>query len=99
VNTAVEKGAAYSNPVAAIPSLHAAIPMMLVLFFWPRVRWWVRAVLLAYALSMALTLVYSGEHYVIDVLLGWAYAGLAVLAVSRFYAVTRRDQRVVQLPD
>ena len=34
VNTAVEKGAAYSNPVAAMPSLHAAIPMMLVLLFW-----------------------------------------------------------------
>jgi hypothetical protein len=32
VNTAVEKGAAYSNPVAAMPSLHAAIPAMLMLF-------------------------------------------------------------------
>jgi membrane-associated phospholipid phosphatase len=99
VNTAVEKGAAYSNPVAAMPSLHAAIPMMLALFFWSRVRWWVKALLAVYAVAMGLTLVYAGEHYVIDVLLGWAYAGLAVLAVSRFYAVTRRDQRVVQLPD
>jgi membrane-associated phospholipid phosphatase len=98
VNTAVEKGAAYSNPVAAMPSLHAAIPMLLVLFFWPRVRWWLRAVLLAYALAMGLTLVYSGEHYVIDVFMGWAYAGLAVLAVNRFHAVARKPEPVPEAP-
>jgi membrane-associated phospholipid phosphatase len=96
VNTAVEKGAAYSNPVAAMPSLHAAIPMMLLLFFWSRVRWWLKAVLALYAVSMALTLVYTGEHYVVDVLLGWAYAALSVLAVARFTAAARRGDR---LPD
>ena len=81
VNTAVEKGAAYSNPVAAMPSLHAAIPMMLALFFWGTARWWLRVILAAYALAMAVTLVYTGEHYVIDVLVGWVYAAVAVLAV------------------
>lgn len=81
VNTAVEKGAAYSNPVAAMPSLHAAIPMMLAVFFWARARVWVRVLLLSYALAMAATLVYTGEHYVADVLLGWLYAGACVTAV------------------
>jgi membrane-associated phospholipid phosphatase len=81
VNTAVEKGAAYSNPVAAMPSLHAAIPMFLLLFFWPRVRVWLRGALVVYAVAMGLTLVYTGEHYVIDVLVGWAYAALSVVAV------------------
>jgi membrane-associated phospholipid phosphatase len=98
VNTAVEKGAAYSNPVAAMPSLHAAIPMMLALFFWPRVRAWLRVVLLAYAVAMGFTLVYAGEHYVIDVLVGWVYAALAVAAVSRFHAVARKPD-VITLPD
>ncbi len=83
VNTAVEKGAAYSNPVAAMPSLHAAIPMMLLVFFWSRVRVWVRVILVSYTLAMALTLVYTGEHYVIDVLVGWLYAVVCVLAVSQ----------------
>jgi membrane-associated phospholipid phosphatase len=92
VNTAVEKGAAYSNPVAAMPSLHAAIPMMLALFFWSRARWWVRALLVTYAVAMGLTLVYTGEHYVVDVLVGWAYAAVSVLAVNRFFAVTRRPE-------
>jgi membrane-associated phospholipid phosphatase len=81
VNTAFEKGAAYSNPVAAVPSLHAAIPMLIMLFFWAASRWWVRIGLAAYALAMGLTLVYSGEHYVVDVLLGWAYAAISVYAV------------------
>jgi len=78
VNTAFEKGAAYSNPVAAMPSLHAAIPALILFFFWASARWSVRVLLLAYALAMSLTLVYSGEHYVIDTMLGWLYAAVAV---------------------
>jgi hypothetical protein len=89
VNTAVEKGAAYSNPVAAMPSLHAAIPMMLLLFFWGTARWWLRVLLVAYALAMALTLAYTGEHYVIDELLGWLYAAISVVAIRR--VMTRRS--------
>jgi len=70
-----------------MPSLHAAIPMMLCLFFWSRARAWVKVLLLSYALAMALTLVYTGEHYVVDILLGWVYAAGSVLAVN---AVRRR---------
>ena len=87
VNSAVEKGAAYSNPVAAMPSLHAAIPMMLLLFFWPEVRRRGRAFLALYTGLMALTLVYGGEHYVADVLLGWVYAAVVVFTLR---AVWRR---------
>lgn len=89
VNTVVEKGAAYSNPVAAMPSLHAAIPMMLVLLFWTRARAWLRVVLLTYAFAMALTLVYAGEHYVIDVLMGWLLAAGSVVAVNTVRRQTR----------
>jgi len=41
--------------------------------------------LAAYTLAMGVTLVYAGEHYVVDVLLGWAYAALAVAAVRAFW--------------
>ena len=81
VNSALERGEAYANPVAAIPSLHAAIPLMLLLFFWPLVGRWLRTVLVIYAGLMAFTLVYGGEHYVVDVLIGWLYAAAALLAV------------------
>ena len=87
LNTVVEKGAAYSNPVAAMPSLHAAIPMMLLLFFWPEVRARGRVFLATYTGLMAVTLVYAGEHYVTDVLLGWIYAAATVIGVR---VLTRR---------
>jgi membrane-associated phospholipid phosphatase len=71
-----------SNPVAAMPSLHTAYAMMAVAFFLPvvRKRWW--PVLLAYPIAMTFTLVYSGEHYVIDVLVGWLYVAATFLLVG-----------------
>lgn len=71
----------FYNEVAAVPSLHAAYPVLLLLFFWAAGRW-ARVGLGAYALAMALTLVYTGEHYVSDILAGWAYAGLTFAAVT-----------------
>jgi membrane-associated phospholipid phosphatase len=70
-----------SNPVAAMPSLHSAYALMAVAFFLPMVpkRWW--PVLLLYPLAMTFTLVYSGEHYIADVLAGWTYVGLTFIAV------------------
>jgi hypothetical protein len=65
--------------VGALPSLHAAWPFLLLLFFWPVAGRW-RALLVAYAFAMALTLVYSADHFVFDILLGWAYATGAYLA-------------------
>jgi hypothetical protein len=73
---------AFANPVAAVPSLHAAYPMLLLLFFWksaPRWRW----LLVTYTLAMGLTLVYTGEHYVIDILLGWLFATVVFVVGSR----------------
>jgi PAP2 superfamily len=77
----------YAFPVGALPSLHAAWPFLLLVFFWPIAGRW-RAVLVAYALAMAFTLVYTGDHFVFDVLLGWTYVIVAVVAVR--IARTRR---------
>jgi hypothetical protein len=75
-------GQVAANPVAAMPSLHTAFALFVVVFFFNSVRrrWW--PVLLAYPLAMTFTLVYSGEHYVVDVLVGWAYVGVTFLAVG-----------------
>jgi membrane-associated phospholipid phosphatase len=79
---ALNAGQLGSNPVAAMPSLHTAWALLVVAFFLPRVarRWW--PLLLAYPLAMALTLIYTGEHYLIDVLAGWAYVAAAFLVVG-----------------
>ncbi|MFC7489855.1 MULTISPECIES: phosphatase PAP2 family protein [unclassified Knoellia] len=79
VGTALESLQGDSNPVAAMPSLHAAVPALMALFLWPRGQWWVRALSGAYAAVMAWTLVYTGEHYVVDVVAGWSGAAVAVV--------------------
>jgi membrane-associated phospholipid phosphatase len=73
-----ELGQAGSNPVAAMPSLHAGTAMLVALFFLPSVNPFWRVALLAYAVAMAVTLVYTGEHYVVDVAAGWLVAAFAV---------------------
>jgi PAP2 superfamily len=77
-----ERGSQYANPVAAVPSLHAAYTLLITLFLWRWVRW-ARPLLAAYPVAMAFALVYTAEHYVVDILLGWAYALAAVWVVHR----------------
>jgi membrane-associated phospholipid phosphatase len=79
-----------SNPVAAMPSLHAGSAMLVALFLWPLVNTWWRAVLAGYVLLMAFALVYTGEHYVADVVAGWLTAGAAVTVGA---VVRRRSRR------
>lgn len=90
----------FYNQVAALPSLHAAYPMLLLLFFWRDGRW-VRLGLTAYVLAMGFTLVYTGEHYVSDLLVGWAYAGgvfAAVAALRGLGPAARRRSRARPQP-
>ena len=84
-----------SNPLAAMPSLHAGTALLVTVFLWPVVRRAWRVVLLAYVLAMALTLVYTGEHYVVDVVAGWATA-LVAAALGR--ALLRQHWPVLPRP-
>jgi membrane-associated phospholipid phosphatase len=65
-----------ANPVAAFPSLHAAFAFLSFLVlrraFGP-IGW----VAFGYFAAVAFTIVYSGDHYVVDVLAGVAYASAA----------------------
>jgi hypothetical protein len=75
-------GLALYNPVAAVPSMHAALPMLLTLYLWNRLTV-LRPLLVAYPLAMGFVLVYSGEHFIFDILAGWACAGLVHVAFNR----------------
>ena len=74
----LDQGQASVNLVAAIPSLHAGMTAAIAAFLWRRVhrRW--RPLLAAYVLIMAFTLVYTAEHFVVDILLGWALAAAVI---------------------
>jgi len=80
----IDEGQAGVNQVAAVPSLHAAISMLITVFFWPRVRKRWRPLLAGYALVMAFALVYAAEHYVFDILLGWLLTGTVSYAFDRW---------------
>jgi membrane-associated phospholipid phosphatase len=80
----ISLGQGVVNQVAAIPSLHAGTTFTIAMFFWKQARPWLRALLVAYPAFMIFTLVYGGEHYVIDALLGAAYA-VAVEAGWRWW--------------
>jgi membrane-associated phospholipid phosphatase len=96
VGRLTELGQSGSNPVAAMPSLHAGAALLVALFLWPSVPPLARPALLAYAAAMALTLVYTGEHYVADVLAGWLLAALAATAAvaARSHGYRRDRERV-----
>ncbi|BCI51774.1 phosphatidic acid phosphatase [Mycolicibacterium litorale] len=85
----LDAGQASVNLVAAIPSLHAGMTAAIAAFLWHRVHRGWRPVLVAYVLIMAFTLVYTAEHYVVDILLGWAFAAAAVFALNRYDAWKR----------
>jgi membrane-associated phospholipid phosphatase len=74
------------NTVAAVPSLHSAYPALFALFlnrmYGFKKTWWVWL----YPASLWLGVVYLGEHYIIDVILGVLYAVLAFVAADRFFA-------------
>jgi membrane-associated phospholipid phosphatase len=75
------------NPYAAIPSLHAAYAVLCFLFvvtvLWKtRWRWCALAIGAVYPLAQSFAVVYTGNHYVIDLVIGYAYAAAAFVAVS-----------------
>ena len=81
-DTLFEKGSQYANSVAAVPSLHAAYTLLITLFLWRFAPLWGRILLALYAWAMAFALVYTSEHYFVDILLGWVYCIAAYWAVN-----------------
>jgi membrane-associated phospholipid phosphatase len=76
-----------ANPVAAMPSLHVAFAVLVAITIGTRLRSRWRWLLVLYPLAMGFTLVYTGEHYVIDLVVGAGYA----LAVH--FLLNRWDRR------
>ena len=69
------------NQFAAFPSLHAAFPMLAAVYAWSRYRW-LSAILIAWSAAVVLSIVYLGEHYVVDALDGLLYVAVATAIVE-----------------
>jgi hypothetical protein len=83
----IDRGQATVNFVAAIPSLHAGFAALIAITFWRSVPRWARPLLALYPALMGFTLVAIGEHYVIDIILGVAYA---LVVNAAWNAIERR---------
>jgi hypothetical protein len=75
-----EAAAQDPNPYAAMPSLHVALPAAAA--FWYGLNTFWGKLVLAYAALIGLVVVYGGDHYVADVLAGFALAA-ATYAAAR----------------
>ena len=82
-----DTGRDWANQVAAMPSLHSAFALFVVMFFWPWVHNpWARAAMLAYPLAMAVALAYFAEHYIVDAVAGWLLVGTVFWLWNRIEA-------------
>ena len=84
------------NPFAAFPSLHATYPWLISLYSIKIKR--IKALpILVIPLGVCFSAVYLGEHYVIDLLAGVAYATVAFFLVEKLITRFSLHSRIVQI--
>ena len=71
------------NQFAAFPSLHAAFPALAAVYAWYRYRM-LGLALIGWTMAVLVSIVYLGEHYVVDALAGYVYVAVATLLVEGF---------------
>ncbi|MGO4255619.1 phosphatase PAP2 family protein [Marmoricola sp. RAF53] len=82
--TGQQRLSAVGNQVAAMPSLHAALALFVAVYAVTRLRSPWRWLLLLYPAAMAFLLVYYAEHYVLDILAGWAVVAVVMWGWARW---------------
>jgi phosphatidylglycerophosphate synthase len=80
-----------SEVFGAVPSLHVTYPLLVLLSGWPLLRGLGRALAAAYFAAMCFAAVYLDHHWMLDVVLGVAYA-LAGHAVVGFVMRAERQE-------
>lgn len=85
-----------SNPIAAMPSLHFAVTFLLVWVARGRGMGWEIAAWI-YSLSMGAALVYMGEHYVIDIIVGGMVTTYSWYATKRWMGKWSEDLEPVTI--
>jgi membrane-associated phospholipid phosphatase len=81
-----------TNPVAAMPSLHAAFPFTCALIGWKVYGRAIGLGLVLYAIAVMTSVMYLGEHYAVDVIAG------ALVAWGAVYLSGRKPAPVWTLP-
>jgi membrane-associated phospholipid phosphatase len=85
---------AFYNPVAAMPSLHVGMAPVVAWALWRLTPWaWSRALGLAYPVLVAVSIVVTGNHYVLDIVGGLA----VVLPAAALASLLVREPRPREL--
>jgi PAP2 superfamily len=85
----------FSNPVAAVPSLHAgfALGVAYGLFKYSRTVW-MKALAVVYPLAVVLTIVVTGNHFILDAIAGMLVMLIGLLAAARL--PKKRDRAILE---
>ncbi|MBI4764891.1 MAG: phosphatase PAP2 family protein [Deltaproteobacteria bacterium] len=87
-----------TNPVAAMPSLHSAFPILCSIILWTLYRW--RAVpFFLYTFLVLFAIVYTGDHYLTDILAGLILAGICFWGASKKLAGENREKTITGQPE
>ena len=73
-----------SSVFGALPSLHCAYPLLLVLIGWPAFGLGLRIATLGYWVAMMFSAVYLDHHWIIDAVLGDAFAVVTAVVLGAF---------------
>jgi membrane-associated phospholipid phosphatase len=82
-----------SDVFGAMPSLHVAYPMLIVLYGWPLFRLPGRIFAGAFLVTMCFAAMYLDHHWIVDVLAGLTYTVIVFFAVR---AIMRADARAAR---
>jgi hypothetical protein len=82
----------FSNPYAAMPSLHVGWALWTQLALWPLCRrWWARLALVGYTLSMTLAVLVTANHWTFDVVGSLGALAIAYWVASRLPVSTKES--------
>ena len=74
-----------ANPYAAMPSVHFALTLVVSVFFWRMSGLLWKALAVGYVVMMFLTIVVTGNHYIVD-----ALASVVLVALARLATLVRQ---------
>jgi membrane-associated phospholipid phosphatase len=82
----------FINPYAAVPSMHCAFAAMIGCSGFRVCRhWWSKGWWAAWPLLIAWVVIVTGNHYWVDVVLGWGVAAASALVAQRLLARARPE--------
>lgn len=79
------------HPVAAMPSLHAGFPWLVMLFALRYFRWW-GLLFVPYNLALWYSVVYTSNHWIVDILAGIAWATVSFAIVDIVWRTLTVDE-------